>query len=126
MMHRIVWQKINNIKHRVLLELREHRGKLIVQPGDRSNSYFTCGLSQKMAEITNPSQFPGSDMMSVFWEKLTADREFMNSDYSSMSKLYRHSRIIYRITRMMMHVHLLRFRVRGIISVILKTRGKKF
>ena len=78
-MHRIVWQKINNIKHRVLLELRECRGKLIVQPGDRSNGYFTCGLSQKMAEITNPSQFPGSDMMSVFWEKLTADREFMNS-----------------------------------------------
>ena len=78
-MQQIVWQKINNIKYRVVLELRESQDRLIVQPGDRTNSYFTCGLSQKMAEITNPSQFPGSDMMSAFWENLKSDRNFMDS-----------------------------------------------
>ena len=76
-MHSIVWMKINNIKRRVILELQQSKGKLIVNPGHISHSYFTCGLSRKMAEITPPSQFPGTDMMSVFWEKLLNDEEFM-------------------------------------------------
>ena len=76
-MSEILWQKINTVRHRVILELRECRGRLVVHPG--WDSYFTCGLSQKMAEITKPAQFPGMDMMSVFWEERLADLRFMES-----------------------------------------------
>ena len=77
-MHDILWQKINQMKKRVILELSKCRNKLIVHPGNRSNGYFTCGILNKMAEITNPAHFPGTDMLSIFWEQLSEDDNFMN------------------------------------------------
>ena len=78
-MQDVVRLKIDNIKQRVVLELRECGTRQIVQPGERTNGYFTCGLSQRMAEITNPLQFPGSNMMSVFWHNLMNDDRFMRT-----------------------------------------------
>ena len=78
-MQDVVRLKIDNIKQRVVLELRECGTRQIVQPGERTNGYFTCGLSQRMAEITNPLQFPGSNMMSVFWHNMMNDDRFMRT-----------------------------------------------
>ena len=78
-MQDVVRLKIDNIKQRVVLELRECGTRQIVQPGERANGHFTCGLSQRMAEITNPLQFPGSNMMSVFWHNLMNDDRFMRT-----------------------------------------------
>ena len=78
-MRNIVWQKIYNMKHRIISELKASHGLMIIQPGTRFNQHFTCGLSHKMAEITNPSHHPGQDVMGIFWEELQNNQEFMDS-----------------------------------------------
>ena len=78
-MNSIIWQKIDKMKYQIISTLRETKDCLIVQPGARSDGYFTCGLSTTMAEISNPRTFPGSDMMSIFWHNVKADQNFMQS-----------------------------------------------
>ena len=74
-MHQIVWQKINNIKYRVVLELRECRDRLIVQPGDRTNIVISrVDCLRKWPKLLSLPSFPGSDMMSAFWDNLKSDR----------------------------------------------------
>ena len=78
-MHEIVWQKIDKMKYRIISELKSFKDKILVQPGCAFNNHFTCGLSEKMADISDPKDFPGDDVMSTFWEKLSLDSDFINS-----------------------------------------------
>ena len=78
-MYDIIWQKIIKMKYRIISELKEYTGVILVQPGCAFNQHFTCGLPVKMAEITDPKNFPGDDIMSSFWEQLSSDLDFMNS-----------------------------------------------
>ena len=73
----ILWQKIDMLKFQIISTLVETKDCLIVQPGCRNDGYFTCALSEKMSEISHPSTFPGADMMSVFWDNLRTDPDFM-------------------------------------------------
>ena len=76
-MEEVVQLKIDMMKHEILEELREVGGRMIVQPGHSWNSYFTCALSEGMAEISSPESFPGHDYMSLFWHRKMRDVGFM-------------------------------------------------
>ena len=78
-MYDIIWQKINKMKYRIISELKQYKNVMLVQPGCAFNNHFTCGLGEKMAEITDPKNFPGDDVMSTFWEQLYLDHDFMEN-----------------------------------------------
>ena len=76
-MRDIVELKISLMTEDVIEALRQSEGRRIVQPGDASNSYFTCGYYAGLAEVTDPKSHPGQDYMSVFWEQKLHDANFM-------------------------------------------------
>ena len=69
--------KIKKMKARIVLELKSMKGKMLIHPGD--DNFWTCGLSQKLAEITSPIHFTGEDWLARFWETLARNEEFMTS-----------------------------------------------
>ena len=79
-MEEILWQKILNMKFRIITELRLIGDKTVVQPGRPCMKYFTCGLIRGLAEITPPLQYPGDNALGQFWKNLVKDEEFMNSE----------------------------------------------
>ena len=76
-MHDALQLKIQTMKAGIVLELKSMKGKMLIHPGD--DNFWTCGLSQKLAEITSPIGFTGEDWLSRFWETLARNEEFMNS-----------------------------------------------
>ena len=77
-MYDILQQKITTLKYRIISELKKYKDYIIVQPGCAYNNHFSCGVSQKMAEITDPKYFPGDDIMSSFWEQMCSNKQFMS------------------------------------------------
>ena len=78
-MERILWQKVQVLKYRIISELKLIRNQTVVHPGAAYNAHWTCGLSRGLAMITAPSQYPGVDVLSRFWENLAKEVHFMNS-----------------------------------------------
>ena len=61
-MEGILEMKIQKMKARIVVELRVLKGRMIIHPGNAS--YWSCGLSAKLAKIMPPIQFPGEDVLS--------------------------------------------------------------
>ena len=76
-MEDIIQLKIQNLKPRIVVELKSMRGKMLIHPG--TDKFWMCGLSRKLAEITTPVRFPGEDTLSRMWERFARNHEFMNS-----------------------------------------------
>ena len=58
--------------------LRQSGHRRIVQPGNPGNAYFTCGCYTALAQVLNPTSYPGQDYMSVFWEEKRQEAGLMD------------------------------------------------
>ena len=79
-MNDVIQYKIGIWKERLVVELNETRGRKIIHATNHNKDcYWTCGLTERMALITSPKEFPGENILGKMWTRLANDDEFMNA-----------------------------------------------
>ena len=79
-MKEILQKKIDSMKEAIVNELAAHRGKILVAPVPyQAEKYWSCGLEEELASITDPKDLPGANQLGMFWQKLSEDEEFLTN-----------------------------------------------